>query len=147
MEDRYQERRRFVRHPIRVPLAVRPHGGHEPFLSRVGDLSEGGLSFGSAAPFERGVSVDVELPVHHSRFTLTGTVASCTALPDGTYRVGLSFTETGLSFKMKLAEQVLRIEELRATLSTERGTEVSSREAGEIWVDQYASTFADLFPH
>jgi hypothetical protein len=144
MEDRSESRRRFVRHPITVPLAVRPHGAHEPFLSRVGDLSEGGLSFFSAARFEAGATVDVELPVHHSRFTLTGTVAACIALPDGTFRIGLTFTETGLAFKLKLAEQVLRIEELRQTLSKERGALVTSREAAQVWVDQYASTFADL---
>ncbi|MBL8957828.1 MAG: PilZ domain-containing protein, partial [Myxococcaceae bacterium] len=108
MEDRYENRRRFVRHPIRVPVSVRPHGGSEPFLSRAGDLSEGGLSFASVAPFERGAMVDIELPVHHSRFTLKGAVASCTAHEDGSWRIGLSFTETGLNFKMKLAEQVLR---------------------------------------
>jgi len=146
MEDRYADRRRFVRHPIRVPLSVRPHGAEQPFLSRAGDVSEGGLSFGSAVAFERGATVDVELPVHHSRFTLTGTVAACAPLPDGTFRVGLSFVETGLQFKMKLAEQVLRIEELRQTLSSERGTEVTSREAAQIWVDQFAATFADLVP-
>ncbi len=146
MEDRYENRRRFVRHPIRVPLSVRPHGAAEPFLSRAGDLSEGGLSFASAVAFERGATIDVELPVHHSRFTLTGAVAACLALPDGSFRVGLSFAETGLQFKMKLAEQVLRIEELRQTLSSERGAEVTSREAAQIWVDQYAATFADLVP-
>ncbi|MBL8950599.1 MAG: hypothetical protein JNK82_07480, partial [Myxococcaceae bacterium] len=51
------------------------------------------------------------------------------------------------NFKMKLAEQVLRIEELRSLLTKERGVEVTSKEAAQVWVDQFASTFADLVPH
>jgi hypothetical protein len=139
------ERRRYVRHPIRVPLAVRPRGSTQAFFSRVADLSEGGLSFGAPLPVELGTILDIELPVHHSRFKLTGTVASCMTTADGSFRVGLSFGETDVSFKMKLAEQVLRIEELRATLSRERGTEVSTQEASELWVEQFASSFADLY--
>jgi hypothetical protein len=144
MEDRYSERRRYVRHPIRVPLAVRPRGGTEQFLSRAGDISEGGVSFSSPGPLGLGATIDIEIAVHHSRFKLVGTVASSATLPDGSFRIGLSFVEPGTAFKMKLAEQVLRIEELRVTLSTERGAEVTSKEAAQVWVEQYAATFGDL---
>jgi hypothetical protein len=137
-------RRRYVRHPIRVPVVVR-YGGID-LRTRSGDISEGGLSFEAAAELLHGTQVEVELPVHHTRFKLTGTVASCVPMGES-FRVGLSFVETGLQFKMKLAEQVLRIEELRQTLSLERGREVTNSEAAAIWVEKYASTFADLYPH
>lgn len=137
------DRRRYVRHPIRVPLAVRPkNAGH--FLSRAADISEGGISFDSRVPMTQGDIVEVELPVHHSRFTLAGTVASSAPLPGGGFRIGLSFVEPGTAFKIKLAEQVLRIAELQQTLSKEAGREVSSREAAQVWVEKYAETFADL---
>ncbi|MBK7860620.1 MAG: PilZ domain-containing protein [Archangiaceae bacterium] len=146
VEDRYAVQRRYVRHPIRVPLAVRTQGAANPLLSRAGDISEGGVSFGSPVALALGVTVDIEIPVHHSRFKLTGTVTSCTALGDGTFRVGLSFVEPGTAFKMKLAEQVLRIEELRETLSAQRGQAVTTREAAQVWVEQYAKSFGDLVP-
>lgn len=137
------DRRRYVRHPIRVPVAVRQ--GELELYSRVGDLSEGGLSFDSPSQLAIGSTLEVELPVHHSRFKLTGTVASSFALGEG-FRVGVSFVETGLMFKMKLAEQVLRIDELRLSLTQERGVEVTKAEAAAVWVEQYAASFADLFP-
>ena len=137
------DRRRYVRHPIRVPMSVRREG--QQFRSRAGDISEGGVSFDSGTPLAVGSTVEVQLPVHHTRFTLAGTVASCVAL-EGGFRVGVSFVETGVQFKMKLAEQVLRIDELRLSLTQERGVEVTTREAAQVWVEQYASTFADLFP-
>jgi hypothetical protein len=147
MDEPIAARRRFVRHPIQVPLPVRPPGGAEPFLSHVGDISEGGVSFTSPVEMNRGATLEIELPIHRSRFTLTGSVARCAPLPDGTYRIGLEFVEPSTAFKMKLAEQVLRIENLRKLLSKERGVEVSSNEASAIWVEKYASIFADLMPH
>lgn len=137
------DRRRYVRHPIRVPVSVRPAAG-EQLMARSGDISEGGLSFEVPAALALQSTVEVELPVHHQRFKLTGTVVSCVAA-DAVFRVGLSFVETGLQFKMKLAEQVLRIDELRLQLTKERGVEVSSREAAQVWVERYAATFADLY--
>ena len=139
-----RQRRRYVRHPIRVPLVVR-YGGTD-LRTRSGDLSEGGLSFQAINELVHGTQVEVELPVNHTRFKLIGTVAACVRAGEG-FRVGLSFVETGLMFKMKLAEQVLRIEELRLALSKERGHEVDKAEAAAIWVEKYASTFADLYPH
>jgi hypothetical protein len=141
-----QEQRRYLRHPIQVPLAVRPKDGPR-FLSRVGDLSEGGVSFTAGGPLPVGTAIEVELPVHHSRFVLTGTVVACVELPAvGIWRVGLSFVEPEMSFKLKLAEQVLRIDELQLELAQERGAEVTRAEAAQVWVERYAETFADLYP-
>jgi c-di-GMP-binding flagellar brake protein YcgR len=144
-DERYADRRQYVRHPIRLPLAVRPQNGAEEFRSRVGDLSEGGLSFVSPQSLALGGSVEVELPVQLTRFTLVGSVASCVQVKSHLFRVGLAFVDPGMGFKTKLAEQVLRIEVLRAALSQERGLEVSREEAAQVWVEQFAKDFADLF--
>ena len=146
MHEGFANRRQFVRHPIQVPLTARPKDGAE-FLTRVGDISEGGVSFSSPQALAAGHAVEVVIPVHDSRFTLTGTVAWCAQSPEGGFRIGLAFVDAGTSFKMKLAEQVLRIEDLQNTLSRERGTPVSRQEAAQIWVERYASGFADLYGH
>lgn len=147
MQNPDAERRSFERHPIRVPLTVRPqHGGRELF-SEVGDLSEGGLSFACSEPMPEGSPLEVELPVNDERFTLIAAVASCVeAAGSRTFRVGLAFANPGMRFRMKLAEQVLRIRELQRDLSRERGAEVSLEEAAQRWVEQYAKIFADLYP-
>lgn len=139
------EQRRYQRHPIRVPVAVRPKGSPE-FLSRVGDLSEGGVSFASSIPLPVGTPIEIELDVHHTRFTLTGTVVTCLELQeDHAFRIGLSFETPAMAFKLKLAEQVLRIEELQRELTLERGAEVTRAEAAEVWVRRYAAAFARFY--
>lgn len=144
MDDSYANRRAFVRHPIQVPLSVRVSGGDE-LRSRVGDISEGGVSFSLPLALAQGSTVEVVIPVHDSRFTLTGTVAWCADSKDGSFRIGLAFVDPGTHFKMKLAEQVLRIEDLQQTLAKERGAPVTRQEAAQIWVERYAKNFADLY--
>jgi hypothetical protein len=145
MTPSHSHRRQFVRHPIHLPLAVRPRDGSPEIITRAGDLSEGGVSVTWPEPLPIDTPVDVELPIDHRRFDLTGTVASCVELPDRSYRIGLRFSEVRQSFKLKLAEQVLRIAQLKESLSRERGEPVTHAEAAQIWVEQYAGTFADLF--
>ena len=139
------ERRKYVRHPIRVRLGVRPKDGNPEFLSRVGDLSEGGVSFASAVPLAEGTAVEVDLPVHDTLFSLHGTVVSRLELPEG-FRIGLAFVDPDASFRLKLAEQVLRIVRLQRDLTQQRGTTVTHEQAAEVWVEQYAKAFAELSP-
>jgi hypothetical protein len=44
-----------------------------------------------------------------------------------------------------MAEQILRVRELRRELSRERGAEVSDEEAAREWVDRYAAEFAEVY--
>jgi hypothetical protein len=137
--------RRFVRHPIRVPIKVRS-GESSEFFARAGDVSEGGLSFDSPDAIENGTLLDVEMAVHASRFKLRGQVTSCLRAIEKGYRIGLAFVDPGQAFKIKLAEQVIRIEQLQQKLTQERGSFVSPEEAADVWVQLYASTYADLVP-
>ncbi len=140
------ERRRYARHPIHVPLAVRPADGSAQFTATMGDLSEAGLSFTSPHAISAGAGVEIDLPVYDRRFTLEGSVASCIESTDrAAFRVGLAFTAPGPSFRLKVAEQMLRIKQLRRDLARERGCDVSLEEASQRWVDQYAALFSDLY--
>jgi PilZ domain-containing protein len=139
------ERRRHTRHPIRLPITIRPRDGGDETRSRVADLAEGGVSFESARPFAPGEALELSLPVGDRRFTLVGTVARCAAAASGGFTIGLALVDPQMSFRMKLAEQVLRIQELRRHLSRERGAEVSTEEAARRWVDECARDFADLY--
>jgi hypothetical protein len=112
--------------------------------SRTADLSEGGLSFESPEPLAAGAAVEVAFPLEAERFALTGTVANCAATGGG-YRVGLAFLEPPQTFRRKLAEQILRIQELRRELGRIRGEDVSAEEAAREWIEYYAEKFAELY--
>lgn len=140
------ELRKSVRYPLRVLLAVRPHDGSPPFVSRAGDLSEGGISFHAVKALALGSTLELDLSLRDARFTLKGTVVSCMELreEDG-FRVGLSFVDPAVAFKLKLGEQAMRIIELQQELSEERGRPVLRAEAAQVWVERYAEGFADAF--
>ena len=146
MEIPPQERRRYARHPIRVPTRVRPRGGMPEFQSRVANLSEGGLCFESPEPLPLETTVDISLPIADQRFTVVGTVVRSVSSETGdTHVIGVAFVHPAMSFRMKIAEQVLRIQELRRELSRELGREVPSEEAADRWVADYAKDFAELY--
>src|SRR5205085_9476855 len=74
METSWVERRRYARHPIRVPVEVRPRGAGPDFVARVADLSEGGVAFVSPAPIAPDEVLDISLPVGDQRFTVAASV-------------------------------------------------------------------------
>lgn len=135
-----------MRHPIRVPIFVRPLSGAPAFPARVGDLSQGGLSFLRDAPLPERAALEVELPVQAQRFTLTGRVVRCAPVTPEGFEIGLAFDHPTHHFRLKLAEQVLRIQRLRAELSARAGAPVTEAQAAEQWVARYAKVFADLYP-
>ena len=140
------ERRRFARHPIQVPLRFRLVQGESEVRAHVGDLGNGGLSFESESPLPLGTALEVTFPVEDQQFHFAGSVAHCHAEPDGErFRIGIVFGSPTLAFQMKLAEQVMRIEDLRRELSRLRGVSVSSEEAAREWVEHYAEEFAELY--
>jgi hypothetical protein len=145
MEIPRREQRRYARHPIRVPTHVRPRGGQPEFQSRVANLSEGGLCFDSPEPLPPETTVDISLPIADERFTVVGTVVRSIPSETGAHVIGVAFVHPAMSFRMKIAEQVLRIQELRRELSRELGREVSNEEAADRWVADYAKDFAELY--
>jgi PilZ domain len=146
METLRVERRRSARHPIRVPIDVRPRAGSAQFVSCVADLSQSGLSFASPHAIATDTVIDISLPIGDQRFSVAATVVRCLAAEGrDSYRIGIAFLHPAMAFRMKIAEQVLRIQELRRTLSAELGRDVSVEEAAKQWVDNYAKEFAELY--
>src|ERR1051326_1767671 len=146
METPRVERRRYARHPIRVPIDVCPRAGSAEFVSCVADLSESGLSFEAPHALATDTMIDISLRVVDQRFRVVAIVVRCLAAEGSdTYRVGIAFVHPAMAFRMKIAEQVLRIQELRRTLCAELGREVTMEEAAKEWVDNYAKEFAELY--
>jgi c-di-GMP-binding flagellar brake protein YcgR len=138
------ERRASPRYPLHVPIRLRT-AGHGEIRSRSGDLSAGGLCFESPEWLAEGTEVEVELPLEDQRIQLVGTLLSCRASAEGAWRVPVRFVEPSTRFRMKLAEQILRIHELQRELSELRGEHVTTEEAATEWVNAYAREFAELY--
>lgn len=138
-----QERRHFLRHPIEIPIGVRPEYDKRQTVSKSADVSEGGLSFLWNRPIRKDTSLRITIPVKEKRFTVKGQVVySEKDAGTGLFRTGVLFTDRSSAFTAKLAEETLEILEYRRTLSESEGRDVPEEEAARLWIKRYAATFA-----
>ncbi|MGH7818809.1 MAG: PilZ domain-containing protein [Candidatus Binatia bacterium] len=141
-----EDRRSNARYPIPLPLRFRVSERKDEWRSRALDLAEGGLSFFSPYWLSEGTLLSLTFPLQAERFTLTGAVAYCReSKPGGSFRVGLYFVRPTLGFRLKLADEITAIRELRKELHLARGEEVSLEEAAREWVEYSAGQRPDLY--
>jgi hypothetical protein len=136
-----KERRKYFRHPIQVPLKLKP--AHRPgSFSESRDISLGGLNFIWSRKLPRGTLLDITIPVKEKLFELRARVTfSREDRRTAHFLTGVSFVDFPSAFKARLAEEVLQILEFRKTLSRDQGREVSEDEAAARWVSENASHF------
>ncbi len=141
-----QERRQFLRHPIKVPIKLRITGQKDTLKCQSADLSEGGLHFLWPENMAKGSLLEISIPIAEKLFKLNGRVAySFEDAHTGLYRTGISFEGPTMSFRVKLAEEILRIQEFREETSRTVGRLISEEEAASRWIKKYAEKFARLY--
>ena len=74
MDTHRQEKRRFFRHPITVPIQLRMERGAEQFVSESNNISLGGLNFYWPKKINRGSLLAIVIPVKEKLFNVTGKV-------------------------------------------------------------------------
>ena len=145
MKSHGKERRQFFRHPIHLPIRLRPSPKSESFLSASRDISLGGLSFLWPKKLSKGTWLDITIPVKEKLFELHAKVVWCREdRRTARFSTGVSFADFPSAFKARLAEEVLQILEFRKTISRETGREVSEEEAASQWVRDHAPRFPAL---
>ncbi len=140
------EKRRFRRHPLHVPLAVRADRDSGPSPSQSADLSEGGLSFLWPVVLPKDITLQITIPVKEKQYAVKGLVVySVKDEESGFFRTGIRFTDASSTFTAKLAEETIEILDYRKKISVELGREITEEEAARRWVSKYAESFARLF--
>lgn len=133
------ERRKFIRHPVEIPIQVFPQalqpGEHVP----MSDISSGGISFLTSVFFENGARLKVCIPGVDPPFEAIGVVCWHRRLGDK-LEVGLMFMDEDTVFRMRMVEQVCQIEKYREQLQTD-GHAVSFQKAAGKWIEKYAADF------
>ena len=137
-----KERRKYFRHPLQVPIRLKPAGKTVGAPSRSQDLSLGGLNFMWPKKLAKGLLLDITIPVKEKLFELRAKVAYAREdRKTAHYFIGVNFTDFPSAFKARLAEEVLEILEFRKTISRNIGHEVSEEEAASQWVREHAAQF------
>ncbi len=145
MENSGKERRNYFRHPIQVPLRLRPAKNTTSENATSQDISLGGLNFIWPKKLSRGSLLDITIPVKEKLFELRAKVAySREDRKTARYFIGVAFIDFPSAFKARLAEEVLEIMEFQKTISRQQGHEVSEEEAASQWVRDHASQFPGI---
>jgi hypothetical protein len=137
------EKRKFFRHPIKVPIQLTrvEHSGAEN--ARAEDLSQGGLAFFWPEPIPEGTHLQLSIPVEKQLFRMKAHVThSEKDTSTGLFKTGVCFEDSISSFRAKLAEEIIQIRQYREKMSLLRGHPFSEEEAAKVWIDRNAEHFA-----
>jgi len=137
------EKRKFFRHPIKVPIQLTRVENNTAVNSRAEDLSQGGLAFFWPESIPEGTLLQLSIPVEKQLFKMKAYVTHSQKDPDtGLFKTGVYFEDSVSSFRAKLAEEIIQIRQYREKMSLLRGHPFSEEEAAKVWIDRNAEDFA-----
>ena len=139
------EKRKFFRHPIKVPIQLTRVEHDNPVNARAEDLSQGGLAFFWPELIPEGTHLQLSIPIEKQLFKMQAHVThSQKDVATGLFKIGVCFTDSVSSFRAKLAEEIIQIRQYREKMSLLRGHPFSEEEAAKVWIDRNAGDFAKL---
>ncbi|MDT8375252.1 MAG: PilZ domain-containing protein [Mariprofundaceae bacterium] len=139
MAAQITDRRKFIRHPVDVPIQISPEylEGHENASMR--DIGGGGLAVRTCVFYKEGTRLKVRIPHVHPPFEGAGVVCWHQTLTDQ-YEIGIRFLDESSASRMLMVEQTIQIEKYRKRLAAE-GKVISPEDAAREWIDKYGADF------
>lgn len=137
------EKRKFFRHPIKVPIQLTRVENNTAARVRAEDLSQGGLAFFWPESLAEGTLLELSIPVEKQLFKMKAHVThSQEDTGTGLFKTGVCFEDSKSAFRAKLAEEIIQIRQYREKMSLLRGHPLSEEEAAKMWIDRNAEDFA-----
>jgi PilZ domain len=135
------ERRKFVRHPISVPLEYRIMGPVKTaFQQTAKDLSVGGISFFCITPPPLGVRIKVKIASTNPPFETDAIVVRTNRIQMNRWEVGIAFEESQAWFRARMVAQICHIKAWQMEQHV-IGRRLTFEEAAEEWIDKNAAHF------
>ncbi len=156
MLDKLLERRRYIRHPLSLPLEFRvmkkdsanryTGAGMRGERTAAINVSQGGLLFSSKKQVKSNSRILIKMPFQDKVFNVRARVVHCDkSLDTKLFHVGVCFERLSDAFKVKLIEQIYLICEYRDLRSIQLGRDVSLEEASREWIKRYSDRFRRLY--
>ncbi|MCF7869658.1 MAG: PilZ domain-containing protein [Candidatus Omnitrophica bacterium] len=151
VDNKAQEKRRFLRHSMCFPLTFSIIKGSlkkksKPEKTETKDISRGGLLFSSKTGVSEGALIQIKIPFQTKIFRVKANVVHCQKNSDtGLCDIGVKFSRTKEAFKVKLIEQMYLISEYRDLQSMQSGRQLSLQEASQEWIKKYSERFSRLY--
>ncbi len=106
----FNERRIYLRHPIKLLIEVKTGKESEAVVTETGDLSQGGVSFIANWQMPIGHEVSITFIFGQKSFQMKGRVSYCQENPrTWSYYTGVSFLDPSGTFYVKLAKQFIEL--------------------------------------
>jgi hypothetical protein len=137
------QKRRYIRHPSRVPIRFVLQGVAAARPERLCNVGRGGLCFDSTLPLDPGSALRLTIPLLGEHYEADGIVAWCRAV-GLRYEVGVRFLTCLDRFSVRMVEQLCYIEDYRQQVARDEGRELSSDEAAAEWIERFAEQFPGL---
>lgn len=131
--------RNYIRHPTSIPIHVCA-GEHNSGGVKIQNLSVCGLCFITNEPVKVGAYIEFLIQVVKPDYQGNGVVVWRRKKSPNEFEVGLRFTTSDEYFRVRMVEQVCKIEEYRQIV-LHKGRQLSSEEAALEWIDKYAKDF------
>ena len=135
--------RQYIRHPSEMPIQYRltnDNGHTSRQTEKLHNISSGGLSFYTDEKIEPGKTIHIEIEVKPPPFTAEGIVIWCNKDAKG-YQVGLRFNDANVEFSLRMIEQLCYIEQYKKDILIKEGRTLTSEQAAEEWISQFAGDF------
>jgi hypothetical protein len=136
--------RRYMRHPVSIPIACRKEGHVKPVEHELRNMSYGGISFVSNEAYVPGDIIDIEFPGLRHRSRIRGEIVWCSPASEckpHQYAHGMKFLDEGDHYHARLIEQICHIELYRRAQELRHGRRMSPQEAAEEWIAKHADGF------
>jgi hypothetical protein len=144
MVEKLIENRKYIRHPSDIPIEVnsdQPAGIEDnPLLH---NISVGGICFKSKEPFNMGDIIGVKISLVRPVFEARGKVVWSKKNEDGSFDIGLEFSGTVDAFRVRMVEQVCRIEQYKKEVLEQEGRALTGTQAAIEWISKYAKGFSE----
>ena len=132
--------RKFIRHPLDVPIECRIQQDEEHKKCCARNVSMGGLSFTHGTYIEPKSIIHIKIKISEPAFETDAIVIWCTK-ENGQYDIGVKFDSDATEFSVRMIEQICHIEHYKNEILKKRGKHLSSEEAASEWIKKYADDF------
>lgn len=133
------ERRAFIRHPVDVPIQIRPQEDVAIQEISMSDVGEGGVAFYTNVAFKNGAILSIKIAHVTPPFEALCVICWQKEV-ENIFEVGVRFLDAQSQFRARMVEQVCHIEDYRKK-NEQEGRVLSSEEAAREWIAEYAADF------
>jgi len=139
-----EERRRFVRHPIEIPLTYKVLNNDRFNLSQTKNLSDFGISFLSNDPLPIGQVIEINITSPRVHLLAKSVVKwQKYSTEECKYRVGVMFINRQEGFRARMVEQMCHIDLYRRRKMQEENRDIPYNEAAFEWITLNGKKFAE----